>query len=468
MNARDALPDVLSLITADQFRLITSDPDTAVLIQGIAGSGKTTVALHRLTWLLHEENSPLAPNQCLVLVFTKALRSYVTQTLAHLGAGAVPVLTFRSWVDKILPSLLNVKTVIRPEEAQTGGVSRVKRSLAMLLALEEAQLTGLIDQSAPYTEAILDVLSRPERLLKHDETGLLDRALIQEACVQTKSLFARGLIDYADDALIIRLHQLRTGAMAMPDGSQGLFEHIVVDEAQEFNSPEIAAVIGALRQPSHLTLVGDTAQQIRQDALFPGWARIRERFANTDGQTRLTTLSVSHRSSLPIMRLADFIYGEKRTSEGKKGKPPIWFKCLTENEGIRQILAWLERVIRRYPNSVIAVVCPNTAEARYALSLLKPTFGAAARLGDEDSFSFGAGILVSSVEQIKGLEFPNVLIWNPSSKAYPANDTARNMLYVAVTRAEDRLCLVTWGKPSTLLPHITSSLVRGHQPDSPE
>jgi len=50
------LPNILSLITKDQFELITSDPKRPVIIQGSAGSGKTTVALHRLAWLLHEEN----------------------------------------------------------------------------------------------------------------------------------------------------------------------------------------------------------------------------------------------------------------------------------------------------------------------------------------------------------------------------------------------------------------------------
>ena len=51
------LPSILSLITKEQFELITSDSERPVIIQGSAGSGKTTVALHRLAWLLHEKNS---------------------------------------------------------------------------------------------------------------------------------------------------------------------------------------------------------------------------------------------------------------------------------------------------------------------------------------------------------------------------------------------------------------------------
>ncbi len=54
------LPDVLSLITPEQFRSITEDAKTAILIQGIAGSGKTTVALYRLSWLLNEGNSDIS------------------------------------------------------------------------------------------------------------------------------------------------------------------------------------------------------------------------------------------------------------------------------------------------------------------------------------------------------------------------------------------------------------------------
>ena len=101
-------------------------------------------------------------------------------------------------------------------------------------------------------------------------------------------------------------------------------------------------------------------------------------------------------------------------------------------------------------------------------SLLEPSFGHAVRIGDDDSFSFEEGIVVTDIRQVKGLEFPHVLLWNPSAKKYPPSKAARNALYVGITRAEEHLCLVTWGTPSKLLPSIHSKLVRGYEQEIDE
>ena len=73
-----------------------------------------------------------------------------------------------------------------------------------------------------------------------------------------------------------------------------------------------------------------------------------------------------------------------------------------------------------------------------------------------------------SVQDAKGLEFEHVLLWNPSAEAYPRGTPARNRLYVAITRAEEHLCLITWDRPSPFLPPLASPLVRGIEPEIEE
>ena len=93
--------------------------------------------------------------------------------------------------------------------------------------------------------------------------------------------------------------------------------------------------------------------------------------------------------------------------------------------------------------------------------MLQPTFGNLVRLGDAYSFSFEEGILVTDVQQVTGLEFFSVLLWNPTPQSYGTNDHGRNLLYVAVTRAEENLCIVTWGRPASALPPFgVSKLIR--------
>ena len=65
--------------------MITTDPECPVIIQGSAGSGKTTVALHRLAWLLHENNSQIKAEKTRVIVMNRSLAIYVSATPAVYG-----------------------------------------------------------------------------------------------------------------------------------------------------------------------------------------------------------------------------------------------------------------------------------------------------------------------------------------------------------------------------------------------
>ena len=459
------LPHLLSLITPEQFQTITEDATTAILIQGIAGSGKTSVALHRLAWLLHEDNSDLSPEECVVLVHSKALLAYIEHTLPSMGIAGVRLCTFQDWAKTLLtrhsPEYFDNEGQLKtPDIPSSTTIRRLKSSLALLDCLEES--TRSLESGFQYHELLLSVLSNPKKILERDNTKLLDADTIKKAWVECSSHKSAQVIDQADFALLIRCMQLR-GLLPTP-----LHGHIVVDEVQDRSPAELAALVGSVKEPRHMTLVGDTAQQLSSQASFPGWSALRKHWAFKDDLAKFVSLTVSHRSTLPIMRLAEHVQGESKVTHGRQGRVPLWFKCHTETRAINSIIDWLTKALERYPTAMTAVLCANPAEAKHALSLLEPTFGSGARLGDEYSFSFEEGIVVTDVRQVKGLEFTNVLLWNPTSSNYPGSSQARNMLYVAMTRAAENLCLVTWGKPSPLLPHVHSRLIRGITEELPE
>lgn len=459
--AQGHLPNILALITREQFQTITEDADTAILIQGIAGSGKTTVALHRLAWLLHQDNSEALPQQCLVLVLHNALKAYITDTLPAIGIEGVRVITLREWYEenlvRILPELTSSEGRLRrPNTPCPTSIARVMRSLALLLTLEEQA-----ERISCRPRDLLTILDDSKTIIEHDDSRLLSKDLIEQARKRYEDNLEQGVIDYCVDGLFLRLHQLKYSSVYLKDGSTGFYKHIVADEVQDLSSVELASIIGAVKETQHLTLVGDSAQQIDQGTTFTGWEKLRRHWNFKESMSRYVSLEVSHRSTLPIMRLADHIQQRQTVKGGRQGRIPIWFKCATESRGIKAAINWLNTAIERYPNAITAVICHDSQEARQTLSLLRPTFGATVRIGDDNHFTFTEGIVVTDVQQVKGLEFFNVLIWNPSSKNYPQQQHFRNLLYVAVTRAEENLCMVTWGRPSAILPAVNSPLVRG-------
>ncbi len=455
------LPEILSLITADQFRSITVDANTAVLIQGVAGSGKTTVAIHRLAWLLHPDNSQLTASDVGIVVLSPALRAYIENSLPSAGLSDISVQTYHEWAWRSLKTLPDAKDmqVSRSSTAAPLGATRVKRSLALLKTLESAATRSGhgTTRYADLQAELLAILSKPEEILARDDSRTLSREIIELALRRTQESFEEGLLDWEDDALLLRLFQLHTGGTQTNGNSLGTFGHLIIDEVQDLSPLELATVISAVKEHKDLTLVGDTAQNLDVTQSFPGWDALRRHWNFSEDMSRYISLEVSHRSTLPIMRLAASIQRSELPRTGRHGRTPIWFHCRDESQGIEHVLKWLMKASELFPTKIAAVICATPEDAAFAFKMLQPTFGPRVRRGDSHSFSFEEGILVTDVRQVKGLEFYSVLLWNPASHSYRGDELGQNLLYVAVTRAEENLCLVTWNRPSKLLPSFGAS-----------
>jgi superfamily I DNA/RNA helicase len=81
-----------------------------------------------------------------------------------------------------------------------------------------------------------------------------------------------------------------------------------------------------------------------------------------------------------------------------------------------------------------------------------------ARLVLDGDFRFGAGAHVTTVDQVKGLEFDTVVVPDASLATYPDTPAARRALYVATTRARHQVVFATASAPSPLL---AAPLARG-------
>src|SRR5262249_25237700 len=136
------LPDIAGLIDPEQFRLITRPSSGFVVVRGTAGSGKTTVALHRIAYLAYEEPA-IDSDRTLVLVFSSALRDYVSYVLPSLGVTKVQVKTFAEWaaehVRRLYPMLPRATRDTTPAV-----VHRLKLHPALRVALERqvARVSG--------------------------------------------------------------------------------------------------------------------------------------------------------------------------------------------------------------------------------------------------------------------------------------------------------------------------------------
>jgi DNA helicase-2/ATP-dependent DNA helicase PcrA len=449
-----ALPSILPLITPDQYALITSSPETSIIIQGIAGSGKTTVALHRLSWLLHQKDNQLNRANVAIITRSELLKSYIQNSTQKLEIADLPVLTYNDWLQKQLKSIKTLENFSISNSVASSSVVRCLGSLAVLLTLEELVAADKSNNLSPET-LINNLFSDTNRIVERDQTKLISRELILTAkqhaleCIQDSNLTPTVA------SILIHWQQLRANHFGL--------DHLFLDEGQDYWPLELKTLVSAVGKNKSITAVGDTSQNIfsssNETLSSSDWRELLKTWWKQEDNFNFISLNVSHRNSIQIMQLAQHVQKQPLTNRGKPGRPPIWFECGSESDGIPKACDWLTKACNLYPTGIQAVICYDGSEAQQVYKFLQPTFHAGVALAS-GRFWNDSGIVVLTVKQSKGLEFTNVLLWNPSLQKYPDHELSRNMLYTAITRAESNLCLVTWGKHSPLLPSTNSKLIR--------
>ena len=134
IRADKSLPEIAALIDKEQFDLISQPESGIVVIQGGAGSGKTTVALHRVAYLNFADGRRFRPSAMLFVVPSSALVRYVSGVLPALGVTGVPVVTYTSWARSTRLRLLPDTPVVYNDDPPEV-VSRVKKHPRMILVL---------------------------------------------------------------------------------------------------------------------------------------------------------------------------------------------------------------------------------------------------------------------------------------------------------------------------------------------
>ncbi|MCA9539242.1 MAG: ATP-binding domain-containing protein [Myxococcales bacterium] len=137
-GADQRLPEITALIDPEQFRII-SDPRTGVVVvRGGAGTGKTTIALHRVAFLHFTDRKRFNAKRMLVITPGEALRRYVSSVLPALDVGGVPIRTFPAWARDSVKRLIPAMAGRDLTDDTPSGARRLKRLPIMVKLIEEA------------------------------------------------------------------------------------------------------------------------------------------------------------------------------------------------------------------------------------------------------------------------------------------------------------------------------------------
>ncbi len=108
-NKDNRLRDIVSTIQSEQNDIIRTEKNTPLIIQGVAGSGKTTVALHRLAYLIYEYREHLLPEKMIIFAPNAMFLDYISNVLPELGVGGIQQTTFNEWALDLLDHEVKLK-----------------------------------------------------------------------------------------------------------------------------------------------------------------------------------------------------------------------------------------------------------------------------------------------------------------------------------------------------------------------
>lgn len=506
-NKRAVLSDIIATIQQEQNEIIRKKPQHNVIVQGGAGSGKTTVAMHRISYILYNYELEYKPKDFYIIGSNRILLNYITGILPDLDVYGISQMTMEQLFIRLLYEDWDQKYMVKKLEREDK-MACVKGSFSWFHDLENfcrryewayisrkdifAEKTHHLLMSQKTIEALLkefDYLSLPDKLDKLTEhlIAKVENEIYgkyytyppdeQKALLKYyRTYFGKrewkgSIFELYDDFL--REQNEKGYPVLLPGESFDLYDlaalaylykriketeiiqeasHVVIDEAQDFGM----MVYGALKycmSKCTFTIMGDVSQNIYFDYGLADWEELKGLMLPGEFDY-FGLLRKSYRNTVEISNYAINIL--------QHGNFPIYpvepiirhgnevrtIQCKNENEQVREaadiVLEW-----QKSKYETIAVICRDEEEAgRLSKELCKRVN---IREFDAQTEEFGSGVMLLPIEYAKGLEFDAVLLWGVDDRNYPAEDGFVRLLYVAATRALHELAVLYTGKLTDLI-----------------
>jgi DNA helicase-2/ATP-dependent DNA helicase PcrA len=275
----------------------------------------------------------------------------------------------------------------------------------------------------------------------------IDGAVIEETAA----------LDREDDTLLLYLTQKLRGPLLKAGGKDAIvYEHVLVDEAQDLSPVELAVVFATVSRGQSITLSGDVAQRLYMNNGFTSWKGVLGELGLS--HVEIEPLRISYRSTEPIIDFSRAVLGPLADADAPKatrgGAPVELFRFSHSGDAVGFLAESLRQLAQEEPLASIAVITryPEQADLFYG-GLKKAETPYLRRIAEQD-FPFKPGIDVTDVRQVKGLEFDYVVLAEVNESSYPDDDEARHLLHIGATRAAHQLWLLASDRPSLLIPEV--------------
>ena len=500
----EKLQAITATIQREQNTIVRHEDVPALLVNGIAGSGKTSVLLQRIAFLLYRERKTLNPDQVYLFTPNNVFERYIDTVLPSMGEANPQVFTWRDFVEDQGAGQRDAGVHTDPAELRR--IEEAVKSLAIepedlrdirvddTVLLKPSQVEGAVRKferfgvgarfCALVTDELHERLERRFTAMSKDEdlqekvAGFdLDEQVhwfgetvsaddevetmnLTRRYVEQRFAEAHARIDDLSWLRFDRIGMRLLGTQAL-SATEWLYlrlcitgsgdknaRYVMIDEVQDYTVAQLM-VLARHFSRAHFLLLGDEHQ-----AIFEGtasFAQIAEVFTETHGSVEECRLLTSYRSSPEITAMFTSLLDSdeqlRLTSVHRSGVAPVVREL--DGDNVDAYVAELRRIAEEAAGD--EGLTAFVAESDSRVSWLAKQLGDAVQVLGKDSDLPATGVVLLPLRVAKGLEFDHVVIPDAQAEVYPDTPLCRRRLYTAISRAMHRVTVLSQGPMTPLL-----------------
>ena len=474
-ESSDKMKNIVNTIQEEQNKVIRNTEDKNLIVEGIAGSGKTSVALHRIAFLLYRIPN-LTSNNVVVFTPNKVFSEYISNVLPELGEDNTYDMTFydllcqnineykdienfTDFISRYYKSNVDNYDMVKYKQSDeiikdidsyiNNLLSTIKFNNKLeydnFIEIDTEELNNMLNYKYnrfPLFERIKEISKRIasnnyegstknassiEKKLKELLNIKLDLKDIFNNFYQSEYSKYKDKVNdkylyYEDACIFLYIKSLLVGF-----NTNHVIKEIVIDEAQDYNKLQYL-IIKKTFKTSNYTILGDTNQTINPYYKYDSLEELTSIFESS----KYITLTKTYRSTGKIIDYTNKILGLNHVTaiRNDKASDIIFRNNITKNDFLTDI-----NNLKTISKS-IAIITKNDKEAEKVYNMLKDDLD----IMLIDGFGHIKRDLVVVPSYVaKGLEFDSVIIYTDTNNKYQEKD--KYLFYVACTRAQHNLII---------------------------
>ncbi|HYG20164.1 MAG TPA: 3'-5' exonuclease [Ohtaekwangia sp.] len=479
----DKMKNIVATIQRDQNAVIRNETASVMIIQGVAGSGKTSIALHRIAFLLYRFRESITAKDILIISPNKVFADYISNVLPELGEEHIPEMVMEELAAELLEHKFpfqsffqQVSSLLEHHDAAFIERIRFKASFEFLGLLnrylihvennyfnaEAIQIAGavvphpyILERFKAYhrvpalkrfPQVVKDIQQHIRNSTARKLTGH-EKSRISEAVprmfrfsnilelyrdffqwIGKPELFKTdrdGTLEYADVFPLIYFRIRLEGIQAYDH-----VKHLLVDEMQDYTPVQYAVLSRVFLCKK--TILGDVSQTVN-----PYSASSAEGIEQIFPQAEIVKLVRSYRSTWEITAFAQRVRPNPELVPMERHGPVPEVKGFMSNAEEAEAIKAMMTAFRNSGYQSLGIICKTLDQAETLHHELKAS---GVHLLTAESTAFREGVIITTTHLAKGLEFDEVIVPFASARNYNT-DVDKSMLYIACTRAMHQLTL---------------------------